>query len=162
MSFFFVWGLLCFCDVKSLATIIISGNDTMEVLGFKGTHKIDIVKVFAISITLGRDIMKALGFKGIQENCFTNSTRYTIMCQDLSCWSCFVKMFVKILEHRSSKSKGVKNETNKIIRHTDKQAAKQINKRTNKGTKNKQPKQATPPVFLIGPMQWLEPSRAAK
>tara|TARA_B100000809_G_scaffold254585_1_gene291960 strand:- start:570 stop:770 length:201 start_codon:yes stop_codon:yes gene_type:complete len=28
----------CFCDVKTLAIIITSGNETLKVLGFKGTR----------------------------------------------------------------------------------------------------------------------------
>ena len=58
------------CDVQTLAIIIISGNDTLKVLGFKGARKIDIVKVLAIVITFGSDILKVLGFKGIQKTDF--------------------------------------------------------------------------------------------
>ena len=54
----------------TLATIIISGNDTLKVLGFKGTHNTDIVKVLAFVITFGSDIVKVLGFKGIKKTDF--------------------------------------------------------------------------------------------
>ena len=61
------------------------------------------------------------------------------------------------------KAKKLKKETKeKRIRHSNKQTSTEINKRTNKETnKNKENKQAMSPVFF-GPMQWLEPLRAAK
>ena len=53
-----------------MAIIFISGNDTLKVLGFNSTRKIDIVKVLAIIITFRNDIQKALGFKCIQKHGF--------------------------------------------------------------------------------------------
>ncbi len=58
------------------------------------------------------------------------------------------------------KAKKLKKKQKKWIRHTNKQASKQINKRTNKETKNKQTSNVA--CFFFGPMQWLEPLRAAK
>ena len=45
-----------------MAIISITGNDIIKELGFKSTHKIDIVNVLAIIITFGSDILKMLGF----------------------------------------------------------------------------------------------------
>ena len=61
-----------------MAIIITSGNDTIKVLGFKGTHKIDNVKALAIIITFGSDILKVLGFKSIQKKGFKVPTFFTI------------------------------------------------------------------------------------
>ena len=59
----------CFCDVKTLAIIITSGNETLKVLGVEGTRKIDIVKALASIITFGIGILKVLGFKGTRFSC---------------------------------------------------------------------------------------------
>ena len=83
----------CFCDVKTLAIIITSGNETLKVLGFKGTRKIDIVKALAIIITFGSDILKVLGFKGIQKTGY----RDPYMIWVFQILTIFVKIFVKIL-----------------------------------------------------------------
>ena len=53
-----------------------------------------------------------------------------------------------------NKNKGKKNKTHK---QTSDQTSKQTNKQ-----RNEKNKQAVSPVFLFGPMQWLEPLRVAK
>ena len=62
------------------------------------------------------------------------------------------------IDHQKAK-KLKKQQRKKIIRHTNKQASKRINKRTNKET-TKTNKQCR--LFFFGPMQWLEPLRAAE
>ena len=129
----------CFSDVKTLVIIIISGNDTLKVLGFKGTHKIDIVKALAIIIASGSDILKVLGFKSTQKNCFQIRKFFHLTFQDLSCLTILVKMFVKIWTYIGTsiikkqinylkRNNGEKNKTHKQTSdHTNKQTNKQRN-----------------------------------
>ena len=57
------------------------------------------------------------------------------------------------------KAKKLKKEQRRRTRHTNKQAIKQINKRTDEETtKTNKPSR----LFFFGPMQWLEPLRVAK
>ena len=51
-----------------MAIIIVSGNDTPKVSGFKGTHEIGIVKTLAIIITPGSDTPKVVSFKKHTQN----------------------------------------------------------------------------------------------
>ena len=68
--------------------------------------------------------------------------------------------FCHLSGHRSSKSKEIKKEAKEKIRHTNKQATKQINTRTYEKKRRKQTSDVA--CFFFGPMQWLEPLRAAK
>ena len=92
-----------------MAFIVTSGSDTPKVVGFKGTHKIDIVFHYK----------------------FSRSCHFDVFCQDIRqdfdiYWN---------IDHQ--KAKKLKKETKeKRIRHTNNQASKQINKRTNKETGN--------------------------
>ena len=63
-----------------MAIIFVSGNDTLKVLGFKGTHKIDIVKTLAIITTSGSDTLKVLGFKATHKNCLRFPYDVSVLC----------------------------------------------------------------------------------
>ena len=64
------------------------------------------------------------------------------------------------------KAKKLKKEQRRRTRHTNKQAIKQINKRTDeettKTTKKQQRQTSRVACFFFGPMQWLEPLRVVK
>ena len=62
------------------------------------------------------------------------------------------------------KAKKLKKEQRRRTRHTNKQAIKQINKRTNKGTTNEQfiPKHCTPPVLNAISKNAIAPSYVLK